>query len=916
MLNMGILYLPLLFRTENKTEQMWKYSKKGVRDMKKKSLRILSLIVAIVMVVAMLPLSALADETGPKRRVGVVVYGAELTAVLTNIEKSFKDGVASIENGDAEAAVENTKNSLETLVELATSFTTGAIDGTGFSVPDLDLEVKDKDGITYSMTEQPVEIFTQTTEMDLPLEQDLEERLDLLDTDIKDLKTVLKDWKPIKEEIDIVGINGKIHDLSDNINAIDFQVLADQISGVVNKLVGDLAKVSGLEGKLYRTYVVDKELTVGETYTAYIKGFTDTDENDNPVTRDGYIVYNDGLTKEEGGSMFNTTRSFSFEVNARGRFHHEIQFVGPKAGIEGTLVLDENFTKAYDNMVKGVNDLIKLLSDTRSWLSDSEIASLIKKVLSGLFDAEELINWFETRTFMPLKQSDEIDKHYEFTFPGIWCAEYDAGFSFRNVDVGENPIEGSKFLLINRQELLDVLKFMKDLGKDAFMGALTATFGGDYTYEGGDTITYEGITDLYTQLLKTEEGEISLDYETAYAIVKTYLGVIVDMNLFDRVIEKDPDDIFCPLKLKYPIPAILEAESDKNGIVTFSKSSNKTLSWILELLPTIGEYATKAMATVIKDGESNSAEMVVELLTLLNNYSAKMAGIVSGAVNVLVYPFAQRLGLVGPKLASGQYLMFQTSVPDGYYRNPLAYTMDLSWDNGKWEYVTAADLGIIAPYFAEGFYDFVRDTTVAGTIDKFLSQGRGEETTVLSDILNGKINVTEKASAAAMGALTAFAAQIGYENLGADKLFATKSDFISDMNKYLIQNGETAQNLIVYLNRTAMRSKTGYTGKVDDGWYFYNVNKSPTTTATKLINKATTDLVNATAVEIRKPVVQKVGDTVQSIVEKVGTHIETNVKKVQDQIKNSIGQAIKSIAEKAIDSVKTSIVNFFKGIFA
>ena len=87
--------------------------------MKKKSLRILSLIVAIVMVVAMLPLSALAEETGPKRKVGVVVYGAELTAILTNIDKSIKDGVSSIENGDAEAAVENTKNSLETLVELA-----------------------------------------------------------------------------------------------------------------------------------------------------------------------------------------------------------------------------------------------------------------------------------------------------------------------------------------------------------------------------------------------------------------------------------------------------------------------------------------------------------------------------------------------------------------------------------------------------------------------------------------------------------------------------------------------------------------------------------------------------------------------------------------------------------------------------
>ena len=159
--------------------------------MKKKSLRILSLIVAIVMVVAMLPLSALAEETRPTRQVGVVVYGAELTAILANIDKSIKDGVSSIENGDAEAAVENTKNSLETLVELATSFTTGAIDGTGFSVPDLDLEIKDAAGATYSMTEKPVEIFSQTTEMDLPLEEDLESRLDQLDKDIADLKAVL-----------------------------------------------------------------------------------------------------------------------------------------------------------------------------------------------------------------------------------------------------------------------------------------------------------------------------------------------------------------------------------------------------------------------------------------------------------------------------------------------------------------------------------------------------------------------------------------------------------------------------------------------------------------------------------------------------------------------------------------------------
>lgn len=404
-----------------------------------------------------------------------------------------------------------------------------------------------------------------------------------------------------------------------------------------------------------------------------------------------------------------------------------------------------------------------------------------------------------------------------------------------------------------------------------------------------------------------EEGQISLNYETAYAIVKTYLGVIMDMHLINRVVEF-PEGLGLP-KLKYPIPAILKATSDENGLVEFKKSSNITLRWIIDLIPEITKYA----AQLVAPEDNNNMVAVMNALQAFIDSTADFAG---DAINILVYPFAQRLGLVGPKLASGQYIMFQTKAPDDYMINPIAYTMDISWDNNNWIYTTVADMGLIGPYFAEEFFDFVRDTTFAGTVDQYLSEAKGEKVTVLSDILNGKIDVTKKTNEVAMAALTAFTTQLGFEAIGADKLFATKSELISDLNQYLLHNGQTAQNLVVYLNRLAMRSKTGYTGKVDDGWYFYNVNKSPTTTATKLINKATTDLVNATAVEIRKPVVQKAGDTVQTIVEKVGTRIETNVKKVQDQIKNSIGQAIKSIAQKAIDSVKTSIVNFFKGLFA
>jgi hypothetical protein len=858
----------------------------GVKDMKKKSLRILSLIVAIVMVVAMLPLSALAEETGPKRKVGVVVYGAELTAVLTDIESAFHGNV-------------DFKKSLDQIVDVATK----VVDGTGVSVPDVDVSLTAENGKTYKMEEdRSIEIFTDTTEMYIGFQDEVDKQLTKLESDLADLQVAMEQSNQLTAELSkqITEFKNALQNIREKMNDLKHDLV-----GMINGLKDPNGNPISLNGMLYRTYVTE-EVPANATYTVKVERFSDTDKDGNAITRDGYILYNDGL--ESGGSMFNTYRSFPVEVKEQGRFDHEIQFVGPLAGIEGTLNLPEAFDDAYDTFANAMNKMAKTAEDVKNAATNSNLFDSLANFIGDITKMGPIYDWFKQWTAPTFSTSDEISKDYRFGFPGLWCAELDAGFTFRNVDVKEQGIEGSDFLLINRQELIDVLKFMKDLGKDAFQGALKATFGGEMTYADGTVMTYEGITELYTQLLEmNEEGQISLNYETAYAIVKTYLGVIMDMHLINRVVEF-PEGLGLP-KLKYPIPAILKATSDENGLVEFKKSSNLTLRWIIDLIPEITKYAAQLVAP-----EDNNN--MVAVMNALQAFIDSTADFVGDAINILVYPFAQRLGLVGPKLASGQYIMFQTKAPDDYMINPIAYTMDISWDNNNWIYTTVADMGLIGPYFAEGFFDFVRDTTFAGTVDQYLSEAKGETVTVLSDILNGKLDVTKKTNEVAMAALTAFTTQLGFEATGADKLFATKSDLISDMNKYLLQNGQTAQNLVVYLNRLAMRSKAGYTGKVDDGWYFYNVNKSPTTTATKLINKATTDLVNATAVEIRKPVVQKVGDTVQSIVEKVGTRIETNVKKVQDQIKNSIGQAIKSIAQKAIDSVKTSIVNFFKGLFA
>ncbi|MBQ8082833.1 MAG: hypothetical protein IJ241_01480 [Clostridia bacterium] len=499
--------------------------------------------------------------------------------------------------------------------------------------------------------------------------------------------------------------------------------------------------------------------------------------------------------------------------------------------------------------------------------------------------------------------------NYEFTFPGLWCAESEAGFAFTDVDVAETGITGSEYLLVNRDELIDVLKFMKELGKDAFQGAIKATFGGTATYADGTVKDYDSIVNLYFELVKSEDGQLSLDYDTAFAILKTYLGVISDMNLFDRVVDTDTGDALTPIKLKYPIPAFLQATSDENGIVKFNRNSNVTLTWMLQIIPQI----TNALgdASFVQDNQ------VLNLLVKVANYAAPIVKEYGEKIiNTLVYPFAQRLGLVGKKMASGNYIMFQTKAAEGYWINPLAYTMILTWENDTWLYVTVADLGIIMPYFFEGFYEFVRNTTFAGTIDKFLNQITGKDINLISRILTDELDITEKTGEILTGALTAFVGQIGFESLGLDTIFATKSDFVAGLNKYLYENGRTAQNLMIYVNQQAMRAKAVYTGYVTENWYFYNLDKSPTTTATKLIDKSTKNIAAAFVNPTKSGIVTKSGNTVKSIVSTIGYKVEETAQNIRTQVKSTIGAAIQSVVQKAFDSVKTSVTNFVKDMFS
>lgn len=858
----------------------------GVRDMKKKSLRILSLIVAIVMVVAMLPLSALAEEIKPTRQVGVVVYGAELTQILTGMES----GVQDLEEGNV-----NIQGTLESLTALVEDLGTKLADGSGISVPDVDVVLVDENGKEIQLKEdQSIELFTETTETYIPFQNDVETQIKQIQVKLEELKAILKerDTFGILDSMD--GLGGKFDDVLVKLNSLSTDV------------IGKLATMTGLNGHVYRTYVTEEAVPVGN-YTVKVKGFTDTDAEGRAMTREGYVLYNDGLG--ESGSGYNTERYFDVEIKEKGMFDHDIQFVGPANGIAGEIGLPEAFAKVYDTLAKLLNTLNEKLVNLKDKIDGNSFVGGITDFIGTVTNTKDLIEWLKNWNTPVWKTSDQLDLTYKFVFPGLWCAESDAGFAFTDVDVAETGIAGSEYLLVNRDELIDVLKFMKELGKDAFQGAIKATFGGTATYADGTVKDYDSIVNLYFELVKNEDGQLSLDYDTAFAILKTYLGVISDMNLFDRVVDTDTGDALTPIKLKYPIPAFLQATSDENGIVKFNRNSNVTLTWMLQIIPQITEALGDA--SFVQDNQ------VLSLLMDVANYAAPIIQKYGEKIiNTLVYPFAQRLGLVGKKMASGNYIMFQTKAAEGYWINPLAYTMILTWENETWLYVTVADLGLIMPYFAAGFYDFVRNTTFAGTIDKFLNQIAGKDVNVITGILTDKIDVTAEMGKVLTGALTAFVGQIGFESLGLDTIFSTKSEFVAGLNKYLYENGRTAQNLMIYVNKQAMRAKSVYAGYVTEDWYFYNLDKSPTTTATKLIDKSTKDIAAAFVNPTKSEIITKTGNTVKSIVGSIGYKVEEVAQNIRTQIKSTIGAAIQSVVQKAFDSVKTSIANFAKDMFS
>lgn len=478
----------------------------------------------------------------------------------------------------------------------------------------------------------------------------------------------------------------------------------------------------------------------------------------------------------------------------------------------------------------------------------------------------------------------------------------DIGFEFTSADVVGNGVNGATFAMVNRDQVQKVLAFMKDVGESTFDTVMA-------NLQNEEVFDYKEVLELHKNLIDTSNPSVPIDLEVAQKLVNSY------MALFTGIDKEFLADFEAARADGMVLPAILVATSEnvdgKDGVVRFSENSNQTLTWMMDALEKIFANVTNM---------SDTLKPIFDLYTSIK-------GLAEGLINSVGYDLAQFAGIVSKKMPTGYYWMFQSEAAEKYQRSPLVYTMKVKWDNPTWLYVTVADLGIVGPYALKDFYDYVRDTTFEGPVAKafkVLSRGYefGSDATLYNieitenlqkALMTGSLDLGDEDNQALQGAYTAYIANATYNALGLDKVFKTRVALLNGINDYLIDNQKTADNLMNYVNEQARKSKSVFTDNVSEDWVFYNLDTSPTMTATKLINKSTEDIAAAMPNGSAKQLsVKENGKTVSKIVETVGNKIEDTNRVIAKKVKD----VATTLFGKLIDNVKTGVENVAKNLFS
>ena len=570
---------------------------------------------------------------------------------------------------------------------------------------------------------------------------------------------------------------------------------------------------------------------------------------------------------------------------------------------------------------------------------------------------QELVNMHEF-TIGELEVKLPLTVKYALIFTGLFLDREDPYIGFTNQNLAgkniaiENEKERAEFVMVDRDELLNVMEAMIGVGKDTFTNVVNSVKA---IYQNTDPEaelpTWEEFVKMHQDVLLDTSGETpQIDFEAKNLIplVWIYVKMMDIPQVWDSFLGKD-----------VRLPAILSTSADENGFVRIDESKNVTLVWMIDALLNIADVsqdAIQAVAAELTSDDNESIESIInaafeganldnpELRTLLVNVLAWLVentaegtqtivqllnafiDPVKGVINEWIYPLLQNdqlFQMVGGFLETGDnkmhailtdkmpdsyYLLLQKQAPEGYMINPMVYTVKLDWSEDGWVYAKIANLGIVLPYFAENYYTFVRNNSMVKTGDKVLNTVFGDDADVLRRALNAGDDHLDLTSAA----IELFGKMI-YQNMGGSEEYSSEEALNNDLINYMAGHGRNVQSLMMFANQVALRSKAVVTADLNEEWYFYNfddsLHTSYTNKITALLEGVSNSITSKTIVgEATKAIIAAQVSTIG----KIDNAITQATQKYTEAVKETVSKAAKSVAEsatKTIISTATKVVS-------
>lgn len=558
------------------------------------------------------------------------------------------------------------------------------------------------------------------------------------------------------------------------------------------------------------------------------------------------------------------------------------------------------------------------------------------------------------------------------TFKGLWLDRVEPAIGFSNQDLGGNPITASKtdnqqgtFVMVDRDQLILVMEAILDAGKDTFENVVNG-LKEVYTDDENAVVSRDKFVEMHRELVAMKEAEdgtqqISFDAKKLLPILRIYVKMMDIPSVWKDFMAKD-----------VRFPAVLEATADADGVVRFTEDSNVTLTWMLDEIVKLADFSNEAIqelsAVFLEDDAQLTRDLVKEICstadlsenmqTLLAEILIKLielgedggdaavallkasAPTIKSTINTWIYPILQNdalfrtmffalgveHGILTDKMPDSYYLMLQKKAPEGYMLNPMVYTVKLDWDEHNWLYAKVVNLGIVMPYYAEDYYTFLRNNSIAKTSDAILNRiSNGKYETLIQDVISGKVDATDQVVTASATGI-AFQSWIMYNFMGGRLVYKGEDGqtaLQNDLVKWIKAKGNTAQNLLGFGNEIYQRSKAVVTADLtlteneepEDMWAFYNASKS---IKENIVAQATAIMKGISGSIITDG--SKVNGAVKNAIDRViegAAKIDTTSKLAAavDQAKQKVTETVTKVATSLITTAIKKTASLFSSLF-